>query len=102
MKLSSFTPEELQRMNNRQIDDLLKENIPIVRKQVQSVERALGSSQATRMIEDFYPEGIPYYSDIKDARLQTKQKLAHSLAVYERSKTGTVKGAREAINKTLY
>ncbi len=101
MKVNTFSPDEINRLNTRDVNTLLKEVLPQYRQQINRLENTFGSTNALRKFYEREPDGIPYWYDIEGESLNRKKELLNELRRFDNMKTSTVTGQRSSMIKTL-
>lgn len=101
MRINTYSPDELNRLNTREVNTILKNVLPQYRKQINRLENAFGTTTALRRFYEMEPDGIPYWYDIEGESLNRKKELLYELRRFDNMKTSTVTGQRESLNKAL-
>lgn len=101
MKVNTYSPDEINRLNTQDVNAILKDVLPQYRKQFNRIENAFGTTTALRKFYEMEPDGLPYWYDIEGESLNRKKELLNELRRFDNMKTSTVTGQRSALNKAL-
>lgn len=101
MKVNTYSPDEINRLNTTDVNAILKDVLPQYRKQMNRLENAFGTTTALRKFYEREPDGLPYWYDIEGESLNRKKELLNELRKFDNMKTSTVTGQRNAFIKTL-
>lgn len=101
MKVNTFSPDEINRLNTADVNAILKEVLPQYRRQMNRLENAFGTTTALRRFYEMEYDGVPYWYDIEGESLNRKKELLNELRRFDNMKTSTVTGQRTALNKAL-